>query len=560
MSETGLERLLPPKYEDGIGSPRVNSILGGALPLARKFSNNILIDVDQPDLRFTLSVMQWGQFMDHDLSLSPFPDIEVPGREEGMQCCTEDHRLLPPGDLHPQCFPIEIPSDDGFFGPRGHTCMNFIRGRTVPPPRTRECRFKHAEQINTLTHWIDGSTVYGQNQDEQNKLRSKRNGLMRTSGNNFLPENADAAECEAPRRGAICFLAGDSRVNEQPGLAVMHTLWVRQHNRIARELQGLNPRWSDEAVFQETRRIIAAQITHITYNEWLPILLGENFVTQSQLLPQRNGFTSDYDSNINANINNEFSTAAFRFGHSLVQGIINLFSAGGSVSTSKLRDNFMSGHLITKDGFFDRFLRGLTRQSIQKMDSFVSQELTNCVLQSLGDDWGLDLMALNIQRGRDHAIGTYNEAREKCGFARARRFIDLYDNIPRSSVDTLEKLYRHVNDIDLFVGGIAETPQSSGILGPIFLCIIGDQFARLKRADRYYYELQGQAGQFSLEQLQEIRRTSWARILCDNSENLDAVQPLAFRMSSSLNPRVQCSSPVIPQMNLESWRGLQPQA
>lgn len=69
-------------------------------------------------------------------------------------------------------------------------------------------------------------------------------------------------------------LAGDSRVNEQPGLTAIHTLWMREHNRVARELQNLNPRWSNDEVFEEARRIVVGEMQHITYNEWLPIIVG----------------------------------------------------------------------------------------------------------------------------------------------------------------------------------------------------------------------------------------------------------------------------------------------
>ena len=57
-------------------------------------------------------------------------------------------------------------------------------------------------------------------------------------------------------------------MNEQPNLAIMHTLFVREHNRIAKELNAMNGQWSDEILFQETKRIVNAQFQYITYNEW----------------------------------------------------------------------------------------------------------------------------------------------------------------------------------------------------------------------------------------------------------------------------------------------------
>ncbi|CAL4066154.1 unnamed protein product [Meganyctiphanes norvegica] len=272
MSETPLARLLPPKYEDCIRSPRNTSVKGGPLPLPRTLSSNILIDNNKPDSQFTLSVMQWGQFMDHDLSLTPFEAMEHEGGEEGIRCCTEGNKeMLPESEQHPMCFPIEIPEGDGFFAPRKQRCMNFVRSQLAPG---FDCRFGPVEQVNDLTHWIDASTVYGQNQHDQDRVRTKQNGTLKTSGNNSLPIDNDAFECDAPNRGGVCYLAGESRVNEQPILAVLHTVWMRQHNHIARQLKDINSQWSDEAVFQETRRIVAAQFQHITYNEWLPVIVG----------------------------------------------------------------------------------------------------------------------------------------------------------------------------------------------------------------------------------------------------------------------------------------------
>lgn len=99
----------------------------------------------------------------------------------------------------------------------------------------------------------------------------------------------------------------------------MHTLWLREHNRLASQLLLLNPHWDDEKLFQESKRIVNAQMQHITYNEWLPIILGMKYVDDFNIKPAESGYNAQYDSEVNPSVTNAFATAAFRFGHSLVQ-------------------------------------------------------------------------------------------------------------------------------------------------------------------------------------------------------------------------------------------------
>lgn len=101
----------------------------------------------------------------------------------------------------------------------------------------------------------------------------------------LLPPESENPErdCTARPRHLFCFIAGDERVNEQIHLTVLHTLYVRDHNRIAIELGRLNPHWDDERIYQEVRHIVAASVQHITLNEFLPLLLGDDLCNRLDL-------------------------------------------------------------------------------------------------------------------------------------------------------------------------------------------------------------------------------------------------------------------------------------
>ncbi|XP_063859519.1 chorion peroxidase-like [Scylla paramamosain] len=544
-SNTPAQRILPPTYNDGLSAFRINGVDGSPLPNVRKISSSIMVDINEPDPAFTLSVMQWAQFMDHDFAHIPFPSLE---NGQGIDCCPKD----PNAQLHPRCQPIDI-SGDPFFSKFQTKCMNFVRSMLAVGPG-EACTFGFAEQLNQLTHWIDGSNVYGSDDEEQRAVRSFQGGLLRTSRGNLLPINpSQGGECEAELRGAECFLAGESRVNEQPGLTTIHIIWMREHNRVASELQRLNPQWSDEEVFQEARRIVIGEMQHITFNEWLPIIIGPRFVRAFRIGVRRDGFSNDYNPTINPNMNNEFSTAAFRFGHSLVQGTINLIGQDGSFSSVLLRNNFNSPHLIQNEGRLNDLVRTLVQFPAQSFDNFVTQDLSNHLFQTPEFSFGMDLMSLNIHRGRDHAIATYNSMRQACGLRRATTFEDLRDQIIPPLINRLKALYKSVDDIDFFAGGMSETPLQGSLLGWTFTCVVGDQYARLKKGDRFFYDLGQQTGSFRLDQLNQIRRTSWARILCDNSD-LTAIQPLAFQLPTrELNRPRSCKSFSIPRVDLRAW-------
>lgn len=131
--------------------------------------------------------------------------------------------------------------------------------------------------MNQVTHYLDGSQIYGSTYSKSEELREKTGGKLKDSndGKKLLPSAMNPEnDCQIKTPNSECYKAGDVRVNMQPHLTAMHVLWNREHNRLAKKLQGLNPGWDDEKIFQEARKIVIAEIQHITYNEWAPVVLG----------------------------------------------------------------------------------------------------------------------------------------------------------------------------------------------------------------------------------------------------------------------------------------------
>ncbi|KAJ8892427.1 hypothetical protein PR048_005007 [Dryococelus australis] len=303
----------------------------------------------------------------------------------------------------------------------------------------------------------------------------------------------------------------------------------------------------------------------------LLLAAGEDVMKMFELQLQRKGYYNGYDITVDASVANEFGAAAFRFGHSLVQSSL----VRGDRNHQQLRSNVSLHEELTNPGNLynigsvDRLLLGMCLQPSQKRDEFITKQLTNHLFQTPRFHYGMDLAAINIQRGRDHGLAPYNAWREKCGL---QQFSDWRHLLKVMSADTLRKLqsvyrcvchttrYMHsaskdVNDIDLFPGGMAERPVSGGLVGPTFACIIAQQFRNLRKGDRFWYENAGFESSFTPAQLQQLRKITLARILCDNLDTIDTIQPFVFLMSDhDRNPYVSCNSGLIPQFDLKPWQ------
>ncbi len=433
-------------------------ISGSERPGAGEVSNAVLAQGgDTQNKKGTSDLFwQWGQFIDNDITL-----VKAEGGESQ---------------------PIYIPKGDPWFDPE--------RQGNVKIPFTRSETSGGKEQVNSITSFLDDSMIYGSDQETLDKLRSFEGGKMRMTEDGLLPRDEKGM-----------FIAGDERANEPSGLTSMRTLWVREHNYQADKISAENPAWSDEAIFQEVIRLIAAIIQHITDSEYLSLLVGREAISDYQ----------GYDPSVNPNISNEFSAAAYRFGHpTLSPALLRLDENGAEIP---------EGYLSLKAAFFkpdstaeagiDPIVREQANQVAQALDPAIIDEVRNLLFGPPGAG-GLDLGALNTQRGRDHGLPSYNDAREALGLDRIESFDDpiFQDGYGAK----LASVYDSVDDVDLWVGGLAERAEGSGLVGETFQNILVDQFERLRSDDRLKYE-----NNLSDQELAEVKSVSLTDVIERNS-------------------------------------------
>ncbi|KAH8382429.1 hypothetical protein KR009_003508, partial [Drosophila setifemur] len=527
-------RFLPPEYGDGVDT--VRSSADSSTLSSSRFVSLLVHGAREGEAPLTLMIAQWGQMLDHDMTSTAQPrsiNGSIPS------CCGGK-------DFHPSCFPIKVPLDDPWLAPLKVRCLEFLRSA---PAQRRDCVLSWREQTNQVTSYIDASPIYSNSAKTADNARVFRHGLL-------IFGRGDPAD-DVCQRGAIatkCIRSGDGRSAEQPGLLAMHHVWVGEHNRIAMELSELNPHWSDEKVYQETRRIVGAMFQHITFREFLPVVLGREVVKLFDLELMPSGFYERYSSKVNPTVANAFAAAAFRFGHSLVQNSYTRCDRHHNVINNNvsLHEEFQRGD-IGSAGSLHRLLRGLASQRALKRDEFITPELTNHLFQTPGFPFGLDLAAINIQRGRDHGIGPYTAWRVPCGLNPIHSWDDFANVVGPESAKRIGHAYRSVHDIDLFVGGIAERPVVGGLVGPTFACIIAQQFSNSRRGDRFWYENGGFESSFTPAQLHSLRRVSLAQVLC-RTVGGGTLQPHIFIPAEfEDNERQNCGDGSLAPIDLSPW-------
>ena len=373
-----------------------------------------------------------------------------------------------------------------------------------------------------------------------------KKGLLRVSSGpsgDLLPETSDQLEVPCLPINTQCFLAGDVRSNEQVSLNSFHTLFVREHNRIATELKKINDNWKGEKIYQETRKILGAVLQKIVYCDYLPLIIGRGKL-QAYVR---------YDPSVNPGISNAFATAAYRFGHSAIRAEFDLlgpdFNAFDPASPSiNIRFMFFNNTIIRREFGIEHILLGLVGNNSALVDRKLASGLVeNLFERPESGSPALNLAALNIQRSRDHGLPSYNEFRKLCQLTDAKTFEDTAAEIQNEeNRRILRDLYNDdPNLAELWVAGLAETPLPGATVGRTFSCIIAKQFQRTRDGDRFYFE----NGIFTRDQLRQIKIASLSRIYCDNVEGIVSMNKNAFK----LGERINCGR--IPGINFDFWKG-----
>ncbi len=503
-------------------------------PSARTISNRVHDQHGKHvpnDRSMTDMIWSFGQFVNHDTDLA----------EDG----TRDPRFLKGARVID--FPIPIPEDDPSFGvfgvhPQDERILPFKRDAFAPETGTIHTGVPGLA-INTVTAWLDLSTVYGSDPDFTAQLREDphagTNGKLRvhpSKGGDLLPlDTKRQMRCCGQFRD-VGFLAGDRRGNENNSLVSQHVLWMRNHNRLAAKIEQAHRDWSDERVFQRARQINIAYYQNIVLYEWLPALVGEHYI----------GLYSGYDSTRDPQTSDIFAVVILRIGHTLVSPTIKRIDAQGkSLGDIAFIDNFGAPDILTgKD--VEPILRGLSRGLAQEFDPLIVDDLRNGLpnFTATGGAVAFDLAAVNIQRARDRGISDYSTGRRTLsllaphlGVRPVVSFAEITSDPAMQAL--LRELYFTVEDIDPWVGLVAEDRVPGTSVGPTTRAVFKLQYEAFRDGDRFWFEnaigeAGGESGFFTPAEIEVIKKVRLSDVIRMNTGITDIQDNVFFYSGGSV--------------------------
>ncbi|CAG5102891.1 Oidioi.mRNA.OKI2018_I69.chr1.g514.t1.cds [Oikopleura dioica] len=546
-------RLVSANYCNGRDSPRCASN-GGQLPSERAISLAMRANTQRTmsnDVSYAFTA--WGQFITHDIIQTP----DVLGSGDVPCDCS---------GTAPQCKEISLDNDPVITFP----CLFIIRSSSQLGQSGQGTPVR--EQINQLSAYLDATTVYGFT-TKHRKLLTASDGMhlrmQSVKGEHFLPsvnmfndngiKDKFSTSSALNDKGHDELVAGDTRVLENPLLSSLHTLFARLHNNAVDQLRAINPGWNKERVFEEARLFVIGVMKEINYSEHLPLMVGNPGMAVMNNIGRgkknKNKKRTNPDGHVppsqdDPSIRNEFAAAAYRFGHSMVPD--NFKSANTDMSqkrSAKLENNFFDPDLLFRDGA-GACLRGMASMEAAKVGGHYAEATNHKLFKPNTLSHGVDLLAINLARGREHGLGTYNALRDWC--MNHEDYGIMYNGLPsmQNGWNNIRNMYNNDGDIDLYVGLLMEQPMQNAQVGPTAGCIIVDQFLALRDGDKFHHE---NGDVFSSAQLSTLKGWTLSKALCNAMEGMGNIQANMFKKSGT-GPTINCNSRNMAGMNLEAWR------
>jgi hypothetical protein len=355
-----------------------------------------------------------------------------------------------------------------------------------------------------VTHWWDGSQIYGSNQERVDYLRSHKDGKLRLNEDGTLPVDQKGLEETGFNR------------NWWVGLTMLHTLFAREHNTICDHLKETYPDWDDNRLFNVARLINAAVMAKIHSVEWTPAILPNQGLSDGLnanwygLLTNifRSGKNRKTVADINVRnpelggvVGNPIDKHSQPFG--LTQEFVEVYRLH-TLLPETLQCKQMGADGAVNEVYFPETRQAGSRKLTQKMSltdlfySFGTQHPGQLVLNnfpkfmqemSIPGNPLFDIGAVDILRARERGVPRYNEFRRQLGLNPIRSFNDLTDN--QTHVEKLKQVYgdrpEDVEKLDLMIGTLAEghRPTGFGFGETLFQIFILNASRRLQ-ADRFY--------------------------------------------------------------------------
>src|SRR5438105_4591146 len=234
----------------------------------------------------------------------------------------------------------------------------------------------------------------------------------------------------------------------------------------------------------------------------------------------------------------------FRFAHSQLDNGIDRLNNDGTDSAAggvDLAQAFFNPTLINPAGVtdpltgaastdIDAILKGAASADAQEVDLLAVRDIRNFLFGPPGAG-GTDLIARDIQRGRDHGLPDYNSMRAAYGLARVTSFAQITSNVQVQQ--KLQQLYGSVDNIDAFVGALAEDHAPGADVGPLTKAVLVNQFTRLRDGDRFFY-----ANQFSGGELSNLLANTSLTKIIERNTGVSNLQANAFYFKSSVSGTV----------------------